>query len=55
MNRLGPVCDKDCLNCKFDDCIYDEWRAYQEKNREKIAAYQRAYREKKKQIGAQIT
>lgn len=58
MNRRGPVCDKDCFNCKFEDCIYDELDAvdYAESSRldkeltqtakqKKLAAQQRAYYE----------
>ena len=69
--RAGVPCDKDCFHCKFSDCIYDrldaedyaqsserdkdmsrspaqkkvaaQQRAYREKNREKVAAQKRAY------------
>ena len=71
--RAGVPCDKDCFHCKFSDCIYDrldaedyaqsserdkdmsrspaqkkvaaQQRAYREKNREKLAAQKRAYYE----------
>lgn len=57
-----PVCDKDCLNCKYPDCVYDRLDAddYREQDKrdryltitpeqEKVAAQKRAYREAKKQ------
>ena len=56
--RQEPVCDKDCLNCKYPDCVYDLLDAddYREQDkrdryltttpeREKVAAQQRAYYE----------
>ena len=57
------VCNRDCFNCTFDDCILDALDAedYKEQRRiekeillpksakeKKIAAYQRAYREANK-------
>ena len=67
MNRRGPACDKDCFNCKFEDCIYDELDAvdYAESSRldkeltqtaeqKKLAAQQRAYYEaNREKIAAQ--
>lgn len=52
------ICDKDCLNCKYDDCIFDDEErkkrnAYQlemyYKHREKKLAYAKEYREKNKE------
>ena len=57
---MVKVCNRDCFNCAFDDCILEELEAedYAEQRRiereivkpksakeKKIAAYQRAYRE----------
>ena len=44
------VCDRNCFQCPFPDCVvdemsYDERKAYREANREKVAARQKAYRE----------
>ena len=56
--KTASVCDKDCFNCKFQDCIYDALDALdyaessardkiltQTPKQEKLAAQQRAYRE----------
>ena len=57
--KSEPVCNRDCLNCIFDDCICDEmthedYKALRkmdficgakETPDAKIAAYQKAYRE----------
>ena len=62
-----PPCDRDCFNCKFQDCIYDgmDYADYVEQaERDKIltetpetkkrAAQQRAYREaNKEKVAAQ--
>ncbi|MDE6880199.1 MAG: hypothetical protein K2P20_02450, partial [Oscillospiraceae bacterium] len=62
-----PPCDKDCFNCKFQDCIYDgmDYADYVEQaERDKIltetpetkkrAAQWRAYREaNKEKVAAQ--
>ena len=67
MDVKQPPCDKDCFNCKFQDCIYDgmDYADYVEQaERDKIltetletkkrAAQQRAYREaNKEKIAAQ--
>ena len=60
----APVCDKNCFECPYDDCILDELDAadYKElsmidreilnpKNaaQRKVAAQKKAYREAKKQ------
>ena len=54
------MCNLDCLNCTYDDCINDgeldnaiRCRSWYERNKEKKKAYQReyqrAYRERKRQ------
>lgn len=56
--KQASVCDKDCFNCKFPDCIYEGLDAqdYRESSardkiltqtpeQKKMAAYQRAYYE----------
>lgn len=54
---MNKVCNEDCLNCKFDDCIKGDtsyisehrkeyYREYYKKNKEKYSAYNKAYREK---------
>lgn len=59
---MGAICDRDCFNCRFDDCICDEMNAadYREarsidsyarprsRKQEAIAAYQRKYYEANK-------
>ena len=51
------VCDNDCFNCKYDDCIKSDsdyemqnrkeyYRNYYQKNKDKYREYNRAYREK---------
>lgn len=76
-----PVCNHDCFNCQFDDCICDDDQdaaeskfvesllsersgenkalkraqaKYQKTHKDKIAAYQKAYRESRKQELAAI-
>lgn len=56
-----PACDKDCFNCKFQDCIYDGLDAAdcaesstrdkeltRTSAQKKVAAQRRAYREANK-------
>ena len=48
---MPKVCDMDCFNCKFDDCIKDD--VYSDKDRycnrsEKQKQYQREYQKKKR-------
>ena len=48
---MAKVCDMDCFNCKFDDCIKDD--VYSDKDRycnrsEKQKQYQREYQKKKR-------
>ena len=62
--KESPICDKDCLNCKFPDCICDDMDAedYAEsrrldcefvfpktKRQESIAAKKKAYREENRE------
>ena len=54
MKRV-PMCDENCFECKFDDCIADilpkereRQRLYYQKNKEEKRAYSKRYREKKK-------
>ena len=62
MSRFVPVCDKDCFNCSYDDCIlddldYDDYKELAAIDKElvrtpektKLAAQQRAYREANKE------
>ena len=45
------ICNKDCFNCPFEDCINDkmDYEDYVESaNRDKLAEYQKAYREANK-------
>lgn len=55
---MKQICDRDCFNCKYDDCICDDMTLddYAEASardydlthtseQKKIAAYQKAYRE----------
>ena len=43
------ICDYDCFNCKYADCINDGppkseyWRDYYRRNREAVCAKQREY------------
>ena len=45
------ICDEDCFNCKFPDCVFDKekGRQYYQKNKEKIAEYQRRYYQENKE------
>lgn len=58
---MTRICDKDCLHCRFADCILEEldaedYREARARDKEltytpeqrQIAAYQRAYREANK-------
>ena len=40
------ICDEDCFNCKYDDCIKDDNREYRERNKDKIRAYKKEYYQK---------
>ena len=49
------MCDENCFECKFDDCIADilpkereRQRLYYQKHIEEKRAYSKRYREKKK-------
>ena len=59
---MTRICDKDCLHCRFADCILEEldaedYREARARDKElthtpeqrQIAAYQRAYRETNKE------
>lgn len=60
---MSQICDRDCFNCRFDDCICDEmtaddWKAargiddfiHTKTEKEKsIAAYQKQYREENRE------
>lgn len=60
---MSQICDRDCFNCRFDDCICDEmtaddWKAergiddfiHTKTAKEKsIAAYQKQYREENRE------
>ena len=50
------MCDLDCLNCTYDDCINDGelnnaiyCRSWYDRNKEKKRAYQREYARRKRQ------
>lgn len=57
----NKVCNGDCFNCVYDDCIYDEGidptkarkretqRRYYEKHKEKMQAYKRQWYEEHKE------
>ena len=57
----NKVCNGDCFNCVYDDCIYDEGidpkkarkretqRRYYEKHKEKMQAYKRQWYEENKE------
>ena len=55
------ICDKDCFNCKYPDCIATDYspkkeeyrKQYYQENKEKIAEKSRQYREKNKEIIAE--
>ncbi len=54
MKRV-PMCDENCFECKFDDCIADilpkereRQRLYYQKHKKEKRAYSKRYREKKK-------
>ncbi len=54
MKRV-PMCDENCFECKFEDCIADilpkereRQRLYYQKHKEEKRAYSKRYREKKK-------
>ena len=43
------ICNFDCFNCVYDDCINDRCsysQEYYDKNRDKIIVHQREYRKK---------
>lgn len=47
-------CDKDCLNCKYDDCIDQKrdpayYREYYKNNKKRIMEARRKYREKNRE------
>lgn len=42
------VCDQDCFNCKFPDCVFTKDKEYYQKNKEKIAERHRQYYQKNK-------
>ena len=57
--RKAPICDRDCFNCPFEDCILEEGpnaaeyrdlaqidkSLFMTSEKEKVAAQQKAYRE----------
>ena len=57
--RPIPVCDRDCFNCQFEDCVLDEGpnaaeyrelalidkSLFETPEKRKVAASQKAYRE----------
>ena len=57
--RTTPVCNRDCFNCQFDDCILEEGpnaeeyrelalidkSLFETPEKRKLAAYKKAYRE----------
>ena len=63
LSRAAPICERDCFNCKFEDCIredltaadYDDARALEAfihpptPAQRRIAAKQKAYREENRE------
>ena len=49
---MGAICDRDCFNCRYDDCICDEMNAVDYREARSIDSYARPRSRKQEAIAA---